>query len=196
MTRILALALLAGVSLGACRAETHRGAVSLAEVQAPVVWGAADNAVRVRQLWFSRQPDAPGLQAAKDAGVTLVVDLRAPGERDWDEGAAAAQLGLAYRNIVVPEKGPFPEAAFASLEQLLEQHEDEQVLVHCSSGNRAAAWLTTHLVKRHGMSFADALEIGRRAGITKPEIVERTAAFLNEPAPPAEPAGTPEVASP
>lgn len=153
------------------------------EVQGPFVWGSADNVTRVRHLWLARQPDEAGLRAAKDHGVTLVLDLRAPGERDWDEAAVAKAVGLQYENIPIAEKGPFSEEALSQIEAAVEAHPSDQILIHCSSGNRAAAWLTTHLVRRHGMRFDEALAIGRRAGITKPEIEAKTAAALGEPAP-------------
>jgi protein tyrosine phosphatase (PTP) superfamily phosphohydrolase (DUF442 family) len=173
------LTLIGVAFVGACGGERH-DTVRLEEVSGPVVWGAADNVTRVRHLWFSRQPDAAGLLAAKQNGIALVVDLRAPGERDWDEAAAASDAGLRYVNIPIAEKEPFSEAALAEIEAVVAANPEQQILLHCSSGNRAAAWLTTHLVRKHHMPFADALEIGRRAGITKPEIVAKTAAVLGE----------------
>jgi len=176
------LALLVVAALAACGGERSKP-VRLEDVAAPVVWGSADNVTRVGQLWFSSQPDEAALRAAKEHGVTLVIDLRAPGERDWDEAAVARGLGLEYENVPVPGKAPFSEAAFAQIDEFVEAHPKEQILLHCSTGNRAAAWYTTHLVRRQGMPFAEALEIGRRAGITKPEVVAQTAAFLGVEAP-------------
>jgi cytochrome c peroxidase len=162
--------------LGACGGD--RGAVRLDEVEGPYVWGSAQNVTRVRHLWLSAQPDEEGLRAAKENGVTLVVDLRAPGERGWDEAAAAERVGLDYENVVVPKDGPFPTDAFARIEALVESRPDEQILIHCSSGNRSAAWLTTHLVGEHGMGFTAALAIGQRTGLTSDEMVAKAAAYL------------------
>jgi protein tyrosine phosphatase (PTP) superfamily phosphohydrolase (DUF442 family) len=187
-------------ALAACGGE-RRDAARSDGVQGPFVWGSADDVTRVGQLWLSGQPDDAGLRAAKKNGVTWVIDLRAPGERDWDEAAAAKAAGLQYENIPVEPGKPFVEAAFAEISELVESHPDDQILLHGSAGNRAAAWLTTELVRKDGMPFAEALEIGRRAGITKPEVVAKTAALLGEkppkvsheaaPASPAEPGRTP-----
>jgi protein tyrosine phosphatase (PTP) superfamily phosphohydrolase (DUF442 family) len=176
------LTLLGVAALCTCRGE-RSGPVRLAELEGPFVWGSADNVIRVRQLWLARQPDEAGLRAAKERGVTLVIDLRAPGEREWDEAGAAKTVGLGYENIPIAEQGPFSAAALSQIDAVVAAHPHEQILVHCSTGNRAAAWLTTHLVRKQGMGFAEALEIGRRAGITKPGIVAKTAAALGETVP-------------
>jgi protein tyrosine phosphatase (PTP) superfamily phosphohydrolase (DUF442 family) len=174
------LATVLGVAaLGACGGE-RRDAARTDEVQGPFVWGSADNVTRVGQLWLSGQPDDAGLRAARENGVTWVIDLRDPGERDWDEAAAAKAAGLQYENIPVEPEKPFVEAAFAEISEFVESHPDDQILLHGSTGNRAAAWLTTELERKNGMPFAEALEIGRRAGITKPEVVAKTAALLGE----------------
>ena len=113
-----------------------------------------------------------------DAGIEVVIDLRVAGERDWDEASVAETLGLAYHNVPIPGQEPFDVATFDEIETLLLEHPSSKILVHCSSGNRAAAWITTHLVRQHGLSSADAVAIGRRAGMTKPAIVTKTKTFL------------------
>jgi cytochrome c peroxidase/protein tyrosine phosphatase (PTP) superfamily phosphohydrolase (DUF442 family) len=172
-----------------CACGGERSTVRVEEVEGPYAWGSAQNVTRVRHLWFSAQVDEEGLRAAKESGVTLVIDLRAPGERGWDEAAAAERVGLDYENVVVPKDGPFPTDAFARVEALVESHPDEQVLIHCSSGNRAAGWLTTHLVRSHEMPFQAALAISRKAGLRSDEMAARAAAFLGvEPGPGVDPA--------
>jgi len=150
------------------------------EVQDPVTWGAAKSVRRIRHLWIADQPDAAGFDAAKSAGVRVVIDLRAPGERDWDEAALVESRGLAYYNVPVVGSEPFSRAAFEEVERLVKANKGEQILIHCSSGNRAAGWLTAHLVEAHDMPFESALVIGRRAGITRDPIVAKLANYLGE----------------
>jgi len=147
------------------------------DVEGPFAWGAATRVTHLSHLYFADQPDAAGFELAKQAGVTTVIDLRAPGERDWEEQPVVEALGLAYYNV--PVTGPdFDAAAFERIEALVAARPHEPILVHCSTSNRVGGWLATHLVTRHGLSEADALAVGRRAGITKQEIVDRVDRYL------------------
>jgi len=153
--------------------------ISADEVEGPIAWGAAQKVTHLRHLWFADQPDAAGFEAARKAGVRVVVNLRPPSEMDWDEKAEVEKLGMSYYNV--PVAGPrFEKSAFERIEQLVDQHEEQQILIHCSSSNRVGGWLATHLVREHGMSIEDALVVGRRAGITKEDVAERARAYLRE----------------
>lgn len=147
------------------------------DVEGPFAWGAAKRVTHLRHLYFADQPDAEGFELARQAGVTAVIDLRAPGERDWDERSVVEALGLAYESV--PVAGPdFEVAAFERIEALVAARPGEPILIHCSTSNRVGGWLATHLVTRHGLSEPSALAVGRRAGITRQEIVDRVGRYL------------------
>lgn len=169
MKRILVLVgLLAGCS---------PGAIAPQEVEGPFTWSNLDGVTRIHHHWFAGQPDAAALAAAREAGVEIVVNLRPPDEFDWDERAAAEELGLGYYNVPIPREGPFPPEAIEKLDALVAEHHGAEMLLHCSSGNRAAGWFATHLVRTHGMPLDDALAVGRKAGITSPGIEDKVRAF-------------------
>ncbi len=153
------------------------------EVAGPFTWGAASTVSQVRHLWISNQPDAAALEIARSKGVSVVIDLREAHELDWDEEKAVGDLGMRYYSVPVPRDAAFSEEAFTRIDDLVEGHQAEQVLIHCSTGNRAAGWLATHLVRKHGMELAPALAVGRKAGITKEVIAEKAASFLGQPLP-------------
>lgn len=159
-------------------AACHTGAISVAQVEGPFTWGGVDNVTHLHHLWFSGQPDQAALEQARAAGVAVVINLRDPSEHAWDERSAVETLGMAYHNVPVARGRPFDRAVFQRIEALVEQHHEQQVLVHCASSNRVGGWLATHLVDHHGMSPADALAVGRRAGITKPAIEENVRSYL------------------
>lgn len=167
-------------TLAAACDQRRPSPITAQEVSGPLAWGSADNVMQLRRLWFSEQPDEAGLAAAREAGVTVVLDLREPDEFEWDEPAAAARVGIEYKNIAVPGPGPFPRAAFSEIEAFVKSHPDDQILIHCASGNRAAGWLATHLVEVHGVPFAEALAVGRRVGMTSPAIAQKVADYLGE----------------
>ena len=154
------------------------GAISLEEVEGHFRWGGVDNVTHLRHLWFSGQPDQAALERAKAEGIGVVVNLRDPSEHEWDEKSAVEALGMTYYNVPVQGGRPFDRSAFERIVALVEQHDDQQVLVHCASSNRVGGWLVTHLADVHGMSLDEALVVGRRTGITKPAIEENVRRYL------------------
>ena len=135
--------------------------------------GAARPAVLARQplprVYSAGQPDAGDWTGIAAHGVTTVVDLRPDAERPGrDEAAEVRAAGMAYRHVpVAGAKEVTPEAA-RTLWQVIDAAPG-QVLVHCASGNRVGALLAIAAVREGGMAPAQALEIGRQAGMTSLE---------------------------
>jgi protein tyrosine phosphatase (PTP) superfamily phosphohydrolase (DUF442 family) len=171
---------LLAVSTVCIAAAAFAGApVSPADVSDPVTWGTATRVTRLHHLWFADQPDVAGFEAARAAGVRVVINLRPPSELDWDEKAAVEKLGMAYYNV--PVSGPrFERDVFGHIEELVEANEDVPILLHCSTSNRVGGWLATHLVREHNMTVDAALAVGRRAGITKEEVADRVREYVQK----------------
>jgi protein tyrosine phosphatase (PTP) superfamily phosphohydrolase (DUF442 family) len=155
-------------------------AIQPADVDGPFTWGAVSNVTRVGNLWFSGQPDVEALEEAKQNGLQVVLNLRDPSELDWDERAAVEALGMRYYNVPVQTTGPFTRESFSRIGSLLEDHDGEEILIHCSSSNRVGGWFAAHLVENRGMSVEDALAVGRKTGITRDAVTSRVRAYLGE----------------
>jgi len=176
--RLLAAPLCALLVLAAAAAPAGAGApVAPDDVEGPVSWGAVRNVTRLDQLWFAGQPDRAGLEAARAAGIEVVINLRAPWELRWDERSAVEALGMSYYNVPVTGRS-FDPKAFARVEELVSQNRGKEILIHCASSTRAGGWLATHLVRERGMSVDDALAVGRRTGISGWGTVSQVHAFL------------------
>lgn len=144
------------------------------EVCQPEVWGAAKNVVRINHLYLSSQPDADTFDIAREKGVELVINLRDPREFTWDEAKAAKLAGLDYYNIPIPATGEnFDPAAIKQISALVQQYKNQKILLHCSSGNRASAWLAIHLSKDHNMPMDNAILLAKQVGLTSPAIENR-----------------------
>jgi protein tyrosine phosphatase (PTP) superfamily phosphohydrolase (DUF442 family) len=180
----LMIALLLGVVAAAgCASAPHE--LSVEDVTGPQSWGSASNVMHLSRLYFADQPDEQGLQAARANGVTTVINLRSAGETTFDGASAAREAGLAYFEVPVsPAGASFDRAAFQRISALVAARPDETILVHCSSGNRAGAWLAAHLVEDHGMSVDAALPIARRAGMTRDDVEARVRRYLGAAAQP------------
>lgn len=182
-TAIACLAILWGAGVSA-------QGTKLPQVEGPFTWGGAERVTRVGNLWIGSQPDEKALEIAEKRGIRLVINLREPSEYDWPEQQAVERLGMEYRSIPVSGSVPFSRDAFERIGEEIDKHPNEEVLVHCSSANRAAGWLATRLVLHDGIPVADAIEVGRRAGITKQPIADKVREYVErEKAPQRTPGG-------
>lgn len=114
------------------------------------------------------QPDANAWSALAAQGVRTVINLRADGEPGArDEAPEVAAAGMRYVSIPVAGAGDVTPANARALAHAIAQA-DGRVLVHCASGNRVGALLALSAAQ-DGMDADDALEFGKRAGLTGAE---------------------------
>ena len=126
----------------------------------------ADPALLEQHRYISTgQPDAELLSQVKAAGFVAVIDLRTEAEdRGMDEPAAVEAAGLDYHALpIAGARGTTFENAKA-LDELLAGI-DGPVFLHCRSGNRVGALLSL-TASQEGATAEEALEIGRKAGLT------------------------------
>ena len=111
------------------------------------------------------QPNAAVLDAAAEAGFSAVIDFRGPDEdRGLDEVAEVEKRGMRYIAIPVTGKGGVSFENAAKLDDALSDLKGP-VLLHCKSGNRAAAILALR-EKQNGADNEAALAVGVDAGLT------------------------------
>lgn len=143
-------------------------------------WGATTQVTNIRHLFFSGQPNEEALKIAKARDIEVVINLRHPSESNWDEEAVSKSLGLVYYNVPLSGKAPFSPAAIKEIDSLVKHHADKKILMHCSSGNRAAAWLAIHLVEQHNAETNEALAVANKAGITKEGIRDKVRSYISK----------------
>ena len=125
------------------------------------------NACTLGGLCTGGRPAPEHLAKAADLGVKVVVNLCPPAESPgFDEAAVVASLGMSYVNIPVAGAGDLTPANVALLAAALEGHgEQHRAMLHCASGNRVGAMLALKAKQIDGKSTAEALDIGRAAGL-------------------------------
>jgi len=131
------------------------------------------------------QPSAEQLEAAAKAGVSRVINLR-PASEDagYDEAAKATALGLDYTVLAIAGLPDLSANKVRQLDALMAQSPATPTLIHCASGNRVGALMALRAAWLQGKSIDDALDIGRRWGLTNIEaavrlILERVATTKN-----------------
>ena len=173
VTRLLFIVLitLAGAAMGN---ESNRLVPS-----EPEAWGAAPSVVRVGNLFIAGDLDDASLDRARSEGVRTVINLLSEDElakATWEEAPAVAERGMTYHHV--PVSGAFQADQFEQVEAILAEQEALPALVHCASGNRAAGWLATHLVLKHGLTVDEAIAVARKSGITKDAAEQAARAYL------------------
>ena len=118
------------------------------------------------------QPSTADLEAFRDSGGGIVLDLRDPMEpRPLDEPATTQRLGLEY--VVVPvTAGTMTDATLERIHQVLHQAGDRPLFVHCGSGSRVGGALLPHLMMEHGLSEEEATAQAMRIGLRSADLLE------------------------
>lgn len=137
---------------------------------------------RTGKLYFAGQPDEADLQSYKQSGVDRVINLRAPAELDWDEAAAASKAGLGYHQVPVSREGvAFDMQSMEQISALVRRYPDDDIVVHCGTGQRASAWYATYLVQYLGMDVDVALDKARATGLSSNALEDRVRVYVGQP---------------
>ncbi len=120
------------------------------------------------------QPSADQLKTAAKAGLGRIINLRPSGEdAGYDEAATAAALGLNYTVLGVSGPQDLTPDKARQFDALLAEHSGTPTLIHCASGNRVGALMALRAAWLQGKTTDEALDIGRRWGLTKMEATVR-----------------------
>lgn len=122
------------------------------------------------------QPTAEQIDAAAQAGVHTVINLRAAGEPGFEwESAAVEKAGMRYLHIPVDGQAGLTRETIARIDQALDEAAPQgAVMLHCGSGNRAGAVLALRAAWLDNQPAEQALQLGIDGGLTKLEAPVRT----------------------
>lgn len=175
MKRIVCLLALGCVSFG-CSVRSSSPETD-ERIEGPVELGDFGGVKRWENLHFGGQPDADDFPSIRDAGIDVVVDLRARSELAWDEEAVARAAGLVYHRVPITQV-PLDPNAVERIDALIAQHEGKRILVHCRSANRVGGWFALHLAKQRGVAPATALAMARAAGLKSTKLEKSVRAAM------------------
>src|SRR5271169_6802005 len=115
-------------------------------------------------LYRGAQPSQEGLEALKQLGVGLVVDLR--GSLSKDEESAAAKLGMQY--VSIPSHCPYPkDEPFAKFLRALRENSGKKAFVHCRLGDdRTGMAVAAYRMAEEGWSADEAMKEMRTFGFS------------------------------
>ena len=139
--------------------------------------------VAYRGLYFTAQPKPTEIAQLPNEEIMAVINLRSPSElkkMTFDEKQLVEQKNIAYYNVPVPKDEPLSEDAMQEIEQKVMEHhkKGQNVLIHCSTGQRAASWLAYHMAATHKKPVKKALKKAQRVGLDKPEMKKKVRELL------------------
>jgi protein tyrosine phosphatase (PTP) superfamily phosphohydrolase (DUF442 family) len=136
------------------------------------VSGVANACQILPDLVTGGQPTEQQLRALKDAGGSIVLDVRDPMEpRPVDEAAVVAQLGMEYVNIPI-SGGSLDDSILDRILAVLRGAHGRTVFFHCGSGNRVGGALIPYFMLDQGMEEQDAVDQAMRVGLRSAEMME------------------------
>jgi protein tyrosine phosphatase (PTP) superfamily phosphohydrolase (DUF442 family) len=136
------------------------------------VSGVANACQILPDLVTGGQPTEQQLRALKDAGGSIVLDVRDPMEpRPVDEAAVVAQLGMEYVNIPI-SGGSLDDSILDRILAVLRGAHGRTVFFHCGSGNRVGGALIPYFMLDQGMEEQHAVDQAMRVGLRSAEMME------------------------
>lgn len=182
--------LCAGALGAAAQAETLSPPFELAEGQRSAPFGnqvprmIANYGRAAPGVAISGQPTVAGIDAARELGFVVMVDLRQPDEPGVaEEAARAADIGLRRLSVPMPARpGPELDSFVEQLAGILDERSNYPILLNCGSANRAAAAWALYRARR-GVPPRIAIEEARALGLASREALVREALRLPPRAP-------------
>ncbi len=119
------------------------------------------------------------LKDFKAKGGATVIDLRGFEEKgECGEAAVAAKMGIRYYAAPMPKSDPVTNEAVDAVNRVLADAEKgKPVLLTCSTGSRAAAFLAVRLAREEKMPVEQAIAAARALGL-KPATEELVRMYL------------------
>jgi protein tyrosine phosphatase (PTP) superfamily phosphohydrolase (DUF442 family) len=132
------------------------------------------------EIYMAGQPDEAALQAAKQAGVLHVVNLRSVGENaGFDEGKIVADLGMRFHNPGFSSPDELTEFVFLRVRDLLSSKANRPMLLHCASANRVGAVWLAHRVLDDGLPYEKALAEAKQVGLRSKALEAVAKAYID-----------------
>lgn len=135
---------------------------------------------RAGRVYFAGQPSPDALKAmAKNENIKTLVSFRHAGEMETvgiEPQAACDACGVRFVNI--PFGKTFTSAEVDQLADVLDKTEGN-IALHCGSSNRVGMIWAAFLATKQGVPVDEAIEIGRGAGMTMPELETFVRSYLS-----------------
>ncbi len=145
-------------------------------------------------VYTAGQPGSTEWKSLRKRGITTVVNLRPMKEMGGrDEAKEVRAEGMTYIEVPIFTMQDINDVNAKKLKAALNAANGTPVLVHCASGNRVGGLMALMAAQEENMPAAQALALGKAAGMQSSEarvreLLHLQAAAPMPPAPPTPPA--------
>lgn len=130
------------------------------------------------KVYLAGQPSKEDLELLKKKGVKTVINLRPSKEQKWNEGTVVKDLGMKYYHLPFRKPNTLTDKVFDEAREILKNKKNEPILLHCSSANRVGPIWIAHRVLDDNVSFEQALQEARTAGLRVKAFVAKARDYI------------------
>jgi protein tyrosine phosphatase (PTP) superfamily phosphohydrolase (DUF442 family) len=118
------------VALVCCLPSAGRAEDKLDEKVQKCELGGIKQIHRLGDIYLAGQPTKDDLKIAKDKGLKTIVSVRGKNEIEWDEAAAAKELGIEYVHLPFTSADTLTDAIFADARKVLRDKSKRPLMMH------------------------------------------------------------------
>lgn len=142
-------------------------------------WKGINNVYKVAGNFFAGQPTEETYKNITDAEIKYVVNMRSIGEADFSsEVDFLKNNNIPYMHLPLLGDNGFNQDSVKKLAEIV--NANENILIHCASGNRIAGWYIVYLVQEKQKSFDEAVEIAMESGLSNPGLIHFAKEYLDQ----------------
>ncbi|MBT5186009.1 MAG: hypothetical protein HOH19_03295 [Kordiimonadaceae bacterium] len=158
-----------------CIASVNAQSANLLKEGSQTPFGNLDKTPMLGNIVYGRQPDESTIPMLKEQGFNLILSVRYDDEpADYDARKVIEKNGMSFVQIsylkgsINDKVRHVDDEAVTQIKQVIEGAIDNggKVLLHCQSGQRAAAALGSILYRDYGFSKEEAKKYALKAGLT------------------------------
>ena len=140
--------------------------------------GTTKNVTQFGDVYLSGQFSEDDIKLLKEAGIKVVISLRAEGEVKWDEDAALKKAGIKSIKVPLKTADALTDDVMNKLRKILNENKENKVMMHCGSANRVGAIWATHRCMDGGLDWQTALNEGKTVGLRSEAYLAKIEDFI------------------
>lgn len=133
---------------------------------------------KLGNVYLGGQPAPEDFELLNGQGITSIINLRHPGETDWDEAELAEEFGMQYIRLPIQSREDLTDELFDQALETLSENVDGKTLVHCTACSRVGAIWYAYRVLEQDAKPEDAEQEARTAGMRGDWLLEAAKEYV------------------
>lgn len=139
-----------------------------------------ENIVMAGELLFaSKITDRKQVDELKKLGVENAIDLKQPGETDFDDQGEFESVGINYINFPISQISELDFDRVEEFSKILTKLQGKTI-IYCMSANRVGALFALYAFLICGHPRSRSIDFGRRVGMSREQLVDTVSQHLQK----------------